>query len=168
MPVTPEQFRYLRYRVISRPFKFNIAETCVCFDTKTEYTVSVSLLYVIDAPQKCIFMHLSGEIGTWELGTRVQQLWGEPAFNPYFARLIQASDVIKWAAETSLLRAIATDVRVKSPSKVAMVAQAEPVISEFKLYVESLTGVPARVFDRLQEAAEWLGIRLPEPWPPQA
>jgi hypothetical protein len=127
----------------------------------------VSLLYVIDTGQQAIFMHLSGVISDWELGTRAQQVWEEPAFRPQFARLIDASDVIDWRAETSLLRAIASDVRMNNPSKVALVAQSEPILTQLNLYVESLAGIPAQIFRTVHEAIGWLGVRPPEPWPPE-
>ena len=125
------------------------------------------LCYFIDVEQHCIFMHLSGAIDEWELGTKAQRLWAEPAFIPHFARLIQASDSLEWRAGTPLLRAIASDVRSSAPTGVAMVAQNEPVFTDFTRYAESLAGVPARVFHVLEDAIAWLGVRLPEPWPPQ-
>ena len=112
-------------------------------------------------------MRMSGVIGDWELGTRAQQLWAEPAYQPHFARLIDASGSLEWRAGTSLVRAIASDVRMNGPRKVALVAQSEPVLSEFNLYAESLAGVPARVFGSIHDALIWLGLRLPEPWPPE-
>lgn len=124
------------------------------------------LCYLIDSAQHCIFVHLSGAIDDWELGTKAQRLWAEPAFVPHFARLIHASDTLEWRAGTSLLRAIATDVRTSGPTRVAMVARHEPVLTEFTQYAESLAGLPARVFPALDEAIAWLGVRLPEPWPP--
>ncbi len=128
----------------------------------------MSLSYVIDSGQRCIFMHLWGVITEWELGTRAQQLWEEPAFQPHLARLIDASDVTDWQADTNLLRAIASDLRPNAPRKVAMVAQSKPVLAELNVYAESLAGIPAQVFPTVQDAMHWLGVRLPETWPPQA
>src|SRR4051794_5354160 len=135
--------------------------------TITAYTECVSLLYVIDDYQQCIFMHLSGVMGDWELGTRAQDLWQEPAFQPNFARFVDGSDIVEWRAETSLVRAIASDVRAKRPRKVALVGRAEPVLAGFKMYAESLAGIPAQVFGDIYEAITWLGVQLPEPWPPE-
>jgi len=112
-------------------------------------------------------MHLSGAINDWELGTQAQRLWAEPTFGPHFARLIQASDTLELRAGPSLLNAIASDVRDKGPTGVALVAQYEPVFTEFNQYAESLVGIRAEVFRALEEAIAWLGVRLPERWPPE-
>jgi hypothetical protein len=112
-------------------------------------------------------MHLSAAIDDWELGTKAQRLWAEPAFGPHFARLVYAEDPLEWRAGTSLMHAIASDVRSGGPSKVALVAQNEPVLTGFKQYAENLMGIPARVFQTIEEAIAWLGVRLPEPWPPE-
>jgi hypothetical protein len=125
------------------------------------------MLYIIDDCQRCIFVYLSGVVGDWELGTTAQRLWEETASNNQFARLIDGSNIAEWRAGKALVRAIASDVRLKSPSKVGMVAQTEPVLADFKIYTESLAGIPARVFERVDEAIEWLGVRLPEVWPPE-
>jgi len=126
----------------------------------------VSLTYVIDEQQQCIFMHLSGVIGEWELGTKAQQLWAEPAFRPDFARFIDVSCLAELRAGTRLLRAIASDVRAKIPSKVALVAPSETVLPDISFYAESLDGVPVRVFHDVAEGIAWLGVHLPIPWPP--
>lgn len=112
-------------------------------------------------------MCISGVIGDWELGTKAQQLWDEPAYKPHFARLIDASDILAWRAGTSLLRAIASDVRIGSPRRVAMVAKSEPVLAQFKLYAEDLRDIPAQVFTAIDDALVWLNVRLPHPWPPE-
>lgn len=112
-------------------------------------------------------MHLSDVIDDWELGTKAQRLWAEPVFVAHFARLIHASDNLEWRAGPSLLRAIASDVRTGGPTGVALVAPYGPVFTEFKVYAENLADVPARLFHALDEAIAWLGVRLPEPWPPQ-
>src|SRR5690348_14355363 len=112
-------------------------------------------------------MHLSGLINDWELGTKAQQLWEEPRYGPHFARFIQASNSLEWRAETSLIRAIASDVRSSGPRKVALVAQYEPMLTVFKHYSENLVGIAARVFQTIHEAIAWLPVRLPEPWPPE-
>jgi hypothetical protein len=127
----------------------------------------VSLAYVIDEQQQCVFIHLSGVIGAWELGTTAQQLWAEPAFDPRFARLIDLSQLTELRAGTSLLRAIASDVRAKSPSKVALAAHSETVLADIKLYAESLDGVPVSIFHSVAEAIAWLGVHLPTHWPPR-
>jgi hypothetical protein len=104
-------------------------------------------------------------INDWELGTRAQELWDDSTFRPHFARLIDASDVSEWRAGASLLRAIASDVRIKSPRKVALVANSEPVLTEINLYAESLADTPAQVFGTVDEAVVWLGVHWPEAWP---
>jgi hypothetical protein len=124
-------------------------------------------LYFIDDDQQCIFMHFSGVIDDWDLGTHAQQVWADPAFHPHFARLIDASEVSEWRAGATLLRAIASDVRIKSPRKVALVAQSEPVLAELNLYAASLADTPAQVFSNIADALVWLGVRLPESWPPE-
>ena len=124
------------------------------------------MTYVIDEEQQCIFMQLSGVIGEWELGTAAQQLWAEPAFRPHFARFVDVSRMIELRAGTGLLRAIASDVRAKSPSRVALIAPSETVIADVRLYAESLAGVPVRLFHTVGEAIAWLGVHLPTPWPP--
>lgn len=126
----------------------------------------MSLTYVIDEQQQCIFMHLSGVIGEWELGTAAQQLWAEPAFRPQFARFIDVSQLNELRTGTSLLRAIASDVRAKSPRRVALAAHSETILADVKLYAESLDGVPVRLFHNVGEAIAWLGVHLPTPWPP--
>jgi hypothetical protein len=125
------------------------------------------LTYVIDEQQHCVFIHLSGVIGAWELGTAAQQLWAEPAFDPRFARLVDFSELKELRAETSLLRAIASDVRAKSPSRVALAAQSETVLADIQFYAESLEGVPVSLFHSVAEAIAWLGVHLPAHWPPR-
>jgi hypothetical protein len=105
-------------------------------------------------------------IGAWELGTAAQQLWAEPAFDPRFARLVDFSDLTELRAGTSLLRAIASDVRATSPSRVALAADAETVLEDIKFYAESLDGVPVRLFHSVAEAIAWLGVHLPAHRPP--
>lgn len=124
------------------------------------------MTYVIDDQQQCIFMHLSGVIGEWELGTTAQQLWAEPAFRPDFARFIDVSSLIELRAGTRLLRAIASDVRAKTPSRVAFVAPSETVLADINLYAESLEGVSVRLFHDVAEGIAWLGVHLPIRWPP--
>lgn len=124
------------------------------------------MTYVIDEQQQCIFMHLSGVIGEWELGTAAQHLWAEPAFRPQFARFIDFSSLIELRAGTSLLRAIASDVRAKSPTRVALAADSGAVLADITFYAESLEGVPVRLFHNVDEAIDWLDVHLPIPWPP--
>lgn len=126
----------------------------------------MSLTYVIDEQQKCIFMHLSGVIGEWELGTTAQHLWADPAFRPQFARLIDLLNLTELRAGTSLLHAIASDVRAKSPTRVALAADSGTVLADITFYAESLEGVPVRLFHNVDEAIDWLDVHLPIPWPP--
>jgi len=48
-----------------------------------------------------------------------------------------------------------------------LVGRSEPVLAEFKIYADSLAGIPAQVFRDIYEAITWLGVQLPEPWPPE-
>ena len=115
------------------------------------------LLYAIDSAQQCTFMHVSGVIDDWELGTTVQQLWDEDLFDPGYARVIDAWSISEWRADTGLLRAIATDVRAKHPRQVALVARSEPVVAEFQIYVDSLGDIRdafSRVWSRQSLGSE--------------
>jgi hypothetical protein len=126
------------------------------------------LTYVIDDEQQCVFIHLSGVIDAWELGTAAQQLWAEPAFDPHFARFVDFSELIELRAGASLIRAIASDVRATTPTRVALVARPATVLADIKLYADSLQGVPVSLFDGVADAIAWLGVHLPVPWPPMA
>lgn len=124
------------------------------------------LAFTIDARQKCIFVHLSGTIADWALGTLAQEVWEHNDFDPTFARMYDALEISSWQTDPSLLHAIGGDVRVREPKSVALIARSEAVVTGFSLIFDSLRGTPSRVFDDLHEAASWLGVTLPDPWPP--
>jgi hypothetical protein len=123
--------------------------------------------YFIDTGQGCIFMHVSGVIDDWELGTAVQRLWHDQAFDPKYSRLIDGSEISEMRTGSNLLQAIAEDVRSNEPRKIALVAKSEQVRSVFELYKASLTGVSSSLFTNLETAIRWLGVELPRPWPPE-
>jgi hypothetical protein len=128
----------------------------------------MSVRYAIDVKQRCVFLHLSGVIDDWSLGNAAQQLWDEQAFDPQYSRLVDGSDISAMRTDSNLVQAIAADVRSKQPDKVALVAVSEEVRSAFNLYKESLRQVSASVFSNVGEAIAWLGVNLPDRWPPVA
>jgi hypothetical protein len=125
----------------------------------------MSLNYVVDHSQRCIFVWLSDVVEDWELGNGAQHIWADTDFDPHYVRLIDGTTAVEIRAGLGMVHAIAEDVRLKS-GNVALVCSSEAVGAVFNEYVSALTGVLARVFDDIASAAAWLDIQLPTPWPP--
>lgn len=124
------------------------------------------LAYVIDAEQRCVFVYLCGRIGDWELGTETQRLWNDPNFDTRYKRLIDGTAITKMELGHEFVHAIAEDVRLGGPQKVALVSDSKAVDGPFVEYADALHGVGALVFGDVATAVAWLEVVLPEPWPP--
>ena len=111
-------------------------------------------------------MHFAGVVDDWALGTFAQRLWENNTAYPGFARLIDARSVSEWVVETKLVTAIAEDVRAARPRKIALIGTLPAAIAAFEAYAGCFDRGTARAFSELETAAVWLGVRLPEPWPP--
>jgi hypothetical protein len=112
-------------------------------------------------------MYLYGSIDDWDLGTRAQALWDDPAFDPRFARLVDASAITQMTLAPTMVKAIAEDVRNNDAPKVALIARSDTIRDVFAEYRTALIGVPAQIFRELRDGARWLGIHLPSIWPPE-
>jgi hypothetical protein len=125
----------------------------------------MSLNYVVDRSQRCIFVWLSDVVEDWELGNGAQHIWEDADFDPRYVRLIDGTTAVEIRAGLGMVRAIAEDVRLKS-GNVALVCSSAAVGTVFDEYAGALTGVLVRVFDDIASAAAWLDVQLPSPWPP--
>jgi hypothetical protein len=124
------------------------------------------LSYVIDAKQQCVFIYLFGAIDDWGIGMGIQELWEDEDFDPHYNRFIDGREIRCLMTTPDLIQAVAKDVLSSRPRMVALIAASAATCKVFAQYEHTLTGISSRIFSGVTSAAAWLGVVLPDPWPP--
>lgn len=129
------------------------------------YTSGMPMRYIVDAGQRCIFIHLSGVVTSWEIGTNAQRVWGDERFEPFYSRLVDCSDVLE-LPDSPVIQAIGED---SSSDRVLRMAAIIPEKLRNVLHANRnhLKSFEIETFRSPADAAEWLGVSLPVPWPPE-